>query len=101
MKNSNEKSLLVDQIIMGLPVSTLFASDESCYDFDTEDPQDNICAMGSFLDFYSIPENMIEVNDGTQVILKHPLFDYKLQLDCSGRGDFFSHRVETTVIWGD
>lgn len=74
-----------------------FESIGEVYDFDTSEDMDNVQSMNYFLcTIQDVPEdyNWIVLDDGTQVILQHPDFDYKVQLDSGGRGDFYSHRIE-------
>lgn len=60
---------------------------------------DNIESMQYFLDNIDcIYDNNIEVDDGTQVVLTHEDYPYKIQIDAGGLGDFFSHMFEVTVI---
>lgn len=60
---------------------------------------DNIESMQYFLaNIDCIYDNNIEVDDGTQVVLTHEDYPYKIQIDAGGIGDFFSHIFEVTVI---
>lgn len=92
---------LVEEIIQSLPVSALFDDEDGVFDFETDEPMDNVSSMTHFLDMYRVPESMIYLNDGTQVTLVHPYHRYKLVLDSMGRGDFFHHRIETEIIFDD
>lgn len=65
------------------------------YDFDTEECMDNICAMGDFVNAY-IPEENMDLDDGTQCFIVHEDYDFMIVLDCGGRGDFNTHRVDAT-----
>jgi len=58
---------------------------------------DNFCSMAWFVR-YSGLEDFIKVYDGTQIVLTHEDFDYEIQVDAGGLGDFFSHRFDITVI---
>jgi len=78
-------------------VKELFSNGDQSYSIrDTDYSGDNIYAMGLFLDNVGIPEEMIETNDGTQVIL----FDGKTRLcvNSGGLGDFHLHGFEVTVL---
>lgn len=77
----------------------LFKGGEVTYYFDTEDGLDNIESMKFFLNEVGIPNDLISLNDGTQVILKHPKYSYSLILNSSGNGDEFSHIVEVTCLY--
>lgn len=68
----------------------------SIIDYDIND-MDNIESMNYFLDQIGCDEDNIDVNDGTQVILKHPKFDFKIVIDSSGLGDSFSHGYDVYV----
>jgi hypothetical protein len=57
---------------------------------------DNIESMQWFLDHIEAPEENIEIDDGTQVVLKHPDYDYEVVIDSGGLGDFYSHSFDTT-----
>jgi hypothetical protein len=45
-----------------------------------------------------LTDEMIEEDNGTQVILKHPNYKYKLCIDSGGLGDFFSHGYDVSVL---
>lgn len=82
-------------------IKELFENKDNVYDIiDYNLPaMDNIESMQYFLDnIDGITDNNIEVDDGTQVILTHEDYQYKLQIDAGGLGDFFSHMFEVTVI---
>lgn len=52
---------------------------------------DNIASMQHFLDCIGIPEDYIEEDYGTQVIISHPEYIGRIVIDSGGLGDFFSH----------
>lgn len=56
----------------------------------------NVEAMMLFLDLVGVSDDLIEENDGTQVILNDG--EKRLQIDCGGLGDFYSHSYEITEI---
>lgn len=58
---------------------------------------DNIESMGYFLETIGYTDDNIETDDGTQVVLKHPDFDFKLVIDSGGLGDFYSHGYDVTL----
>ena len=59
---------------------------------------DNIQSMLFFLDYVGIKDDDIDSFDDTQVILKHPDFDFKLVIDSGGFGDFYSHRYDVSLF---
>lgn len=75
----------------------LFENGETFYDFDTEDSMDNIQSLQFFLDFLDA-DSYVSHFDGTQCFLTHSAFDFELQLDSGGRGDFYSHVIKITKI---
>ena len=65
----------------GIPdnVDELFANGKMQYEIrDIEQSGDNIFAMYLFLDCVGVPDTMIEVDDGTQVILNNGKIRYVL-----------------------
>lgn len=82
-------------------IKELFDNKDNVYyiiDYDLPE-MDNIESMQYFLDNIDcIYDNNIEVDDGTQVVLTHEDYPYKIQIDAGGLGDFFSHMFEVTVI---
>lgn len=82
-------------------IKELFDNKDNVYyiiDYDLPE-MDNIESMQYFLDNIDcIYDNNIEVDDGTQVVLTHEDYPYKIQIDAGGVGDFFSHMFEVTVI---
>ena len=58
---------------------------------------DNNQSMQFFLDCIGATEDNIDVDDGTQVVVKHPDFDHKLVIDSGGLGDFYSHGYNVTL----
>lgn len=97
INNQTEEDIIMP--IYEIPdfVKMLFEQGENCYriiDYSFE--MDNIEAMQYFLDCIGATDENIELNDGTQVIIIHPDFDYKLVIDSGGLGDFFSHVYHVT-----
>lgn len=91
----NDKLLFYKENANSLPVVELFTHYlEKCIDFNTYTAMDNACSMSYFLEVWLVPDCCIWKHDDTQVILQHPSFDYKIQLDSMGRGDFRSHRIK-------
>ena len=82
-------------------VKELFEEKEAEYkivDYLPEMEMDNNQSMAFFLDYIgAVSDNIIE-DSGTQVIIQHEDFDYKLQIDSGGLGDFFSHRFEVSMF---
>jgi hypothetical protein len=82
-------------------VEELFENKEMSYSIIdyTIDEMDNIESMVYFLDSITgLTDEMIEEDNGTQVILKHPNYKYKLCIDSGGLGDFFSHGYDVSVL---
>lgn len=82
-------------------VKELFEQGENNYriiNYDYE--MDNIQSMTHFIECIGATDYNIETDDGTQMILIHPNFDFKLQIDSGGLGDFYSHGFEVTKIDG-
>lgn len=63
-----------------------------------EPDMDNIESLRWFLEYLSVHSDSIEVDDGTQVILIHNDFNYKIVIDSSGAGDTHSHLYEVTIL---
>jgi len=68
------------------------------YDFSTREEDldlNNVQSMNYFLDKIAfVPNEMIVMYDGTQVVIKHKDYDFLVQLDSYGLGDFYSHAIE-------
>lgn len=65
--------------------------------FHIEDvSMDNVESMLVFLQ--SVPETNIQLYDGTQVILSHPLYNFDIIVDSGGAGDMNIHVFELTRI---
>ena len=78
-------------------INELF-TDESHYkivDY-TIGEMDNIQAMALFLQTVGVLDSHILLNDGTQVHLSHPNYNYHIVIDSGGLGDMFSHGFEVT-----
>jgi len=74
----------------------LFENGESQYNItDRDQSGDNIFAMTLFLESVGVPDNMIEVDDGTQVVL----FDgeKRIVIDSGGLGDFHLHGYDVSI----
>jgi len=57
----------------------------------TKPEMDNIQSMAFFLELIGVKDENIFQDDGTQVILMHPDYEYKLVIDSGGLGDFYAH----------
>ncbi len=80
-------------------VKELFENKEASYriiDYTIQE-MDNIESMYFFLEHVGVTAENIEEDSGTQVILKHPEFDYKLVIDAGGLGDFHSHGYDVSI----
>lgn len=93
---NNTLNDLYRKIVDSLPATILFRNVGETYHFTTEEDLNNVQSMSEFLDKWQVPGECVYINDGTQVILQHPSFDFKLQVDSSGDGDFYSHKIETS-----
>jgi hypothetical protein len=81
-------------------VQELFEQGEASYriiDYTIQE-MDNNQSMQFFLDYIGATSENIEVDDGTQVIIKHPDFNHKLVIDSGGLGDFNSHGYDVTLL---
>jgi hypothetical protein len=59
----------------------------------------NIESMEWFLGYIEgLQDEHIEENEGTQVVLTHPDYDYKLCIDSGGLGDFHSHVFDVSIM---
>lgn len=67
-------------------------------DYSPNMEMDNIQSMHYFIDCVGINDNFILEDYGTQLILQHPVFDYKVVIDSGGLGDFCSHGYEVTIF---
>ena len=81
-------------------VKELFEQGENSYRIiDYSIPEmDNIQSMDYFLECLGIETDNLDSSDGTQVVLKHPDFDFKLVVDSGGLGDFHSHEFNVSLL---
>lgn len=80
-------------------VKEIFEQGENIYriiDYSINE-MDNIQSMQYFLEYIGATTDNIEIDEGTQVVIIHPDFDYKLTIDSRGLGDFYSHGYDVTV----
>lgn len=81
-------------------VQHMFEQGETSYrivDYTIQE-MDNNQSMQFFLDCIGATDDNIDVDDGTQVVIKHPDFEHKLVIDSGGLGDFYSHRYDVTLF---
>ncbi len=78
-------------------VQDFFEKGETCYKYFSEESMDNYWSMDWFIKHLGL-SSFVKLNDGTQVFFSHPDFDYDLQVDAGGLGDFFSHKFEVTIL---
>jgi primosomal protein N' len=81
-------------------VKEMFEQGENSYriiDYSIEE-MDNIQSMQHFLDCIGATSENIDIDDGTQVVVKHPDFDHKLVIASGGLGDFYSHGYDVTLL---
>lgn len=65
--------------------------------FETEDElPDNTATMNEFLELFDIPDEDVELFDGSYVELK--LNDKLYRVDASGNGCFRTHKIEIQTI---
>lgn len=82
-------------------VRELFVEKEAQYrivDYSPEMEMDNNQSMQFFLDYIGAEGDNIVEDLGTQVFMQCEDFDYKLQVDARGLGDFFSHGFEVSLF---
>jgi len=72
------------------------AADHGTYNLYSDDEMDNVESLNAFL--YNVPNEYITEYERTQCILSHPKFDFSVQVDSGGNGDFNHHRFDLTVI---
>lgn len=84
-------------IVYNMTIHDLYNNGKHVYTFTTYESMDNYWSMDYF--FKQNPEllDYISLYDGTQVFLTHPDYDYELQLDAGGLGDFYSHKIDVTL----
>ena len=68
-----------------------YEEDYTLIDYYDTPPMDNIESMDYFLDEMGILEEYIETNEGTYVVLSNENYPFKLKIESSGLGDFYSH----------
>lgn len=81
-------------------VDELFKNGNATYYINDPDLSgDNVYAMKLFIDMVEIPDEMIKLNDGTQIFVS----DGKttLQVDSGGLGNFHLHGYDVTVVNND
>lgn len=78
-------------------INELFSNKEDSYlIIDHSVELDNVEAMRLFLETVGIESNYIFSDEGTQVDLVHPDWDFGLTIDSYGGGDFFTHRFDVS-----
>ena len=78
-------------------IEELFANGEQSYTItDPEQSGDNIFGMALFLECLDVPEEMIEVDDGTQVTLFNG--KKRIVINSGGIGDFHLHGFDVAVL---
>ena len=65
-----------------------------------EPGMDNVQSLRWFIDNVGIHSDNIAEDLGTQLVVSHPEFDYKLVIDSYGGGDFHSHRFAVSLFEG-
>lgn len=80
-------------------IKELFINGERAYriiDYSRE--MDNNQSMQHFIECVDISSDNIDLDDGTQLYLKHPDYEYLAVVNASGLGDFFSHSFEVSFV---
>ena len=65
------------------------------YDRDME--MDNNQSMNYFIECVGIPEDNIEDDYGTQIVVVHEDYNFRIVIDSGGLGDFFSHGFDMSL----
>jgi hypothetical protein len=58
---------------------------------------DNNKSMEHFIECVGIPNENIEKNEGTQIVVSHEDYNYKIVIDAGGLGDFYSHGFDLSL----
>lgn len=82
--------------ILPKSVEELFDNKEYQYTYFSEEGMDNFWSMDWFIKYLGL-EEFIFSNEGTQIYLQHPQYNYQLQVDAGGLGDFYSHKFDVLV----
>jgi hypothetical protein len=78
-------------------IDELFENIEETYYLETEKMAlNNIEAMNYFIEEVGLQDNIFE-NSGTQIIVEHNAYCFKLEINCFGNGDFFNHIFEASI----
>lgn len=82
-------------------IDDLFVNREQTYTMFTEESLDNKQSMDLFIDELGL-HDLIFLDEGTQIQLKHSDFPFMLQVDSAGLGDFYSHKFDVKIsAWED
>ena len=74
-----------------------FAKGETSYRIINENDNmsmDNNQSMQHFIEWVGIPSEKIEDDEGTQIVVSHEDYNFKIVIDAGGLGDFYSHGFE-------
>ena len=74
-----------------------FAKGETSYRIINENDNmsmDNNQSMQHFIECVGIPTENIEDDEGTQIVVSHEDYNFKIVIDSGGLGDFYSHGFE-------
>jgi hypothetical protein len=77
-------------------IEDLFKNEEAIYYYYSEDSMDNYYSMDWFIKYLELQDYIFQ-NEGTQIQIQHPKYNFQLQIDAGGCGDFFSHKFEVSV----
>ena len=87
---------------MDIPISIEELFSNGCQNYYLTDyglpPMDNIESMEYFLGRVGASIDNIDVDDGTYIVLSHPDYEYALEIQSGGMGDFNTHIWQVTTI---
>jgi len=78
-------------------IEEMFENTPENYRYFSYESMDNFWSMDWFIKNFEL-QDFVYINDGTQIILEHPDYEFKLQVDAGGLGDFYSHSFNTQKI---
>jgi len=80
-----------------------FAHGERSYRIINENDNmsmDNNQSMQHFIECVGIPTENIEYDEGTQIVVSNEDYNFKIVIDASGLGDFYSHGFDMSRYEG-
>lgn len=70
------------------------------FSFYTEEELDNYESMAHWLEANGLDEFVIE-DEKSLVVLKHPNFEFEIEVQSYGEGDFHDHGISCAIIEGN